>query len=191
MQEESSEQKLLWDHKHVYVENTHTCTHTRWSHDFRTFDSYPCGFGVFFLIKTPINQNTVTLPTMTFLCAEPRGLKPPSIWVSRDRWEELRNGGQIITHGGRTCCNHYNNTVRSVSMTVLSDCTASPNSPLHHWCVVSALHNQSSWSFLLLSSVVLLYSPTGWLVLVLSFLAQTATSGPQLVGGEDSQSFSV
>lgn len=87
------------------------------------------------------------------------------------------------------------NTVTSVSMTVLCDCTTSPNSLplLHHRCLqsVSALHNRSSWSFLLLSPVVLLYSPTDCFVLLLRFSAHTATSGPQLVGGEDSQSFSV
>lgn len=131
-------------------------------------------------------------PNNDVSCAEPRGLKRPSVWVSRDRWEELRNGGQIITHVCM-CCNHHTTTL--LHLFPWQSCLTSPNSLplLHRWCLQSvfALHNRSSWSFLLLSSVVLLYSPTDWFVLVPRFWAHTATFGPQLVGGEDSQSFSV
>lgn len=136
----------------MFMWNTRTSarthTHTHRSHDFRTFDSYPCGFDLFFSVKHTNKLKHRHTPNNDVFCAGPRGPKRLPVRVSRDRWEELRNGGQIITHGGCTCCNHHNTTL--LHPFPPQSCLTAPHHQIHcHRYVTEVFlhYNRSSWSF--------------------------------------------
>lgn len=118
----------------MWKTHAHARVHIQQSHDFRTFDSYPsyprCVFSVKNTNKPKQHRHA---PNNDAFCAEPRGLKRPSVWCDEtdERNSEMEDrsshmeGVRVAIIITQRCCISFHS------------CLTAPHHQIHCHCYIT------------------------------------------------------